>query len=158
VTTRKWPREWSIAAISAGLVIGIVAGFATGAIQSVVDRVSGHDRGMVGGCTPFNLFAQNQFDPVGTLIWSAPEPQATSRPGFAPNQIVTVDGWARGRSPYITNTVPWNTEAWFHLANDDGWVTFAGVRANPTSKDPTNTGPGSDPAPLDASCLGTPRT
>ncbi len=110
----------------------------------------------VGGCEPFNLFAQNQFDPPGAKIWVAPSPTAQSRTGFAPNEIVTVDGWVRAKSPYATtNPPPWNADVWFHLADGSGWLTFAGVRSAPT--DPSaegNFGEGSDQASLDESCLG----
>ena len=57
--------------------------------------------------------------------------------------------------PFIDNTPPCDADVWFHLADDSGWVTFAGVRAAATVPDPeSGFGPGSDPVPLDPSCQG----
>jgi hypothetical protein len=120
------------------------------------DYLFARDRdGLVGGCEPFNLYAQNQFDPLGAKIWAEPSPTADSSHGFAPNELLTVDGWVRTRSPYPSNPAPWDSDAWFHLANGAGWVSYAGVRADPT--DPStagNFGEGSSPAPLDPVCAG----
>ena len=110
--------------------------------------------GLVGGCEPFNLHAQNQFDPLGTKIWEAPSPTADSFHGFAPNELITVDGWVRTRAPYPSNQPPWDSDVWFHLANGAGWVTFAGVRADPTDPSAGNFGDGSSPAPVDPDCAG----
>ena len=111
--------------------------------------------GLVGGCGVFQVHAQNQFDPLGTKIWEEPYPDAESSGGFAPNQTFNVDGWVRTRPAYPTNSDPWNSDAWFHLANDAGWVSFAGVRADPTDPDDGNYGAGSSPVPLDSDCAGT---
>lgn len=121
-------------------------------------RIFGDSDDFVGGCAPFNLHTQNQFDPVGTKIWSAPVPTADSFRGFSPNEVITVDGWVRTRTPYPTNTPPWNSDAWFHLKNGAGWVTFAGVRSTPTDPSDGNYGAGSSPAPLDPDCQGTYRS
>lgn len=120
------------------------------------DRLTGseHDS-LVGGCEAFNLYAQNQFDPLGTKIWDAPSPTADSHRGFSPNELIAVDGWVRTRSPYPPNSPPWDSDVWFHLANDAGWVTFAGVRADPTDPSAGNFAEGSSPAPTDPACAGT---
>jgi hypothetical protein len=118
------------------------------------NRLFGEDDDLVGGCEPFNLYAQNQYDPLGTKIWEAPSPTADSHHGFAPNELITVDGWVRTRSPYPSNTPPWDRDVWFHLANDAGWVTFAGVRSDPTDPSAGNFGKGSSPAPTDPDCAG----
>jgi len=73
-------------------------------------RVFGDDDDFVGGCAAFSLYAQNQFDPIGTKIWEAPSPTADSFRGFSPNELITVDGWVRTRSPYTSNTPPWDSE------------------------------------------------
>lgn len=114
---------------------------------------------LVGGCASFNVYAQNQFPPLGTLRWSAPDVTAKREPGFAGNELITVDGWVKAQSPYgATNDPPWNADVWFHLADGSGWVTFAGVRSAPTGPDPQNgLGPGSDPVPLDPVCQGSVR-
>ena len=112
---------------------------------------------LVGGCAPFNVYSQYQFRPYGTLRWSAPEPTAPRTPGFSENELITVDGWVKAQSPYAaSNTPPWNADVWFHLADDGGWVTYAGVRSAATQPDPEGGfGPGSDPVPLDPDCQGT---
>lgn len=123
------------------------------------DRVFGEDDDFVGGCETFHLFAQNEFDPLGTKISEAPMPSAESFRGFSPNERVAVDGWVRTRSPYPSNSPPWDSDVWFHLANNAGWVTFAGVRANPTDPSTSgNFGEGTSPAPTDSDCAGTFRT
>jgi hypothetical protein len=73
-----------------------------------------------------------------------------------PNQPITVDGWVRERTPYPSNQPPWDSDVWFHVSDNSGWVTFAGVRATPTTPDPLGGyGKGTSPAPLDISCDGT---
>lgn len=47
----------------------------------------------------------------------------------------------------------WNSDVWFHLADNSGWVTFAAVRADPTVPDPSGFSPdGGRPALTDESC------
>jgi hypothetical protein len=65
-------------------------------------------------------------------------PTADSYQGFAPNELITVDGRVRNSIAPSANNEPWDSDVWFHLANDAGWVTFAGVRADPT--DPSTAG------------------
>lgn len=86
----------------------------------------------VAGCKPFNLHAQNRWDPIGAARWVAPMPTAKKEPAFGGNELVAIDGWVRTRAAYPTNSPPWNSSVWFHLADDSGWVSFAGVRAEPT--------------------------
>jgi hypothetical protein len=74
---------------------------------------------------------------------------------FAANQTVLVDGYVHGRPAYPTNSPPYNSDVWFHLADGSGWVSFASVRAIPTSFDAT--GQNNDPqdaAPTPAACEG----
>jgi hypothetical protein len=65
---KRWPREWGWQAFSAAIVAGlIVAGVVTLAAKV---WPKGSSDGLVGGCAPFNVYAQNQFKPFGTLLWS----------------------------------------------------------------------------------------
>lgn len=108
---------------------------------------------IVGGCQPFKIYAQNRWNPLGTAIREAPYPDAKQIGGFAPNQILFVNGWVRTRTGVETNTPPWNSDQWFHLADDTGWVSFAGVRADPTPFDPTGLDPdGGRPVPTAPEC------
>lgn len=140
--------------IASLIAAGLVAGFAW---WSASDDSSSD---LVGGCPAFNVFAQNQFDPIGTARWQRPSPTSAKSHGFAPNEVVTVDGWVKAQSPYESvNTPPWNADVWFHLADNSGWVTFAGVRAATTVPGPSgNFESGSDPVPLDQSCQGSVRS
>ena len=52
--------------------------------------------------------------------------------GFAANTIIPVNGWVATEAPYLTNPDPWDSDVWFHLTNGTGWVSFAGVRAEPS--------------------------
>ena len=150
----RWPREWSWQALSAAIVAGLIVAGLVALLAHVLSQSS--QDGIVGDCTPFNLYAQNQYEPYGTLLWASPSPTASNSPAFGPNQLITVDGWVRERTPYPSNQPPWDSDAWFHLADNSGWVTFAGVRATPTTPDPQGGyGPGSSPAPLDSRCAGT---
>jgi hypothetical protein len=111
---------------------------------------------LVGGCDPFSVHAQNRFDPFGAALRVAPYREAAQVGGYDPNQLVPVDGWVRTRAPYPTNPAPFNSDVWFHVADDKGWVSFAGVRADPT--EPALTGfevDGSRPAPTPPECSGT---
>jgi hypothetical protein len=47
-----------------------------------------------------------------------------------------VNGYVHGDVAWPLNSAPWNSDIWFHVA-DGGWVSFAGVRAVPTTYDPT---------------------
>lgn len=112
----------------------------------------------VGGCEPFNVHAQNRWDPIGASRWDAPMPTAKKSPAFGGNELVSVDGWVRTRAAYPTNSPPWNSSVWFHLADDSGWVSFAGVRAEPTPEDPSGqSDEGGRPAPTSDECAGSVR-
>jgi hypothetical protein len=151
----KIPTEWKPAALSAAVFAGLVV---TGLLALVgwMRSSDTNGRSLVGGCEPFNVYAQNQFQPAGTLVWASPSPVAENQPAFAANQLITVDGWVRTRSPYPSNSPPWDSDAWFHLANDAGWVSFGGVRAVPTTQAESGESVSSGyPAPLDSECMGT---
>lgn len=106
-----------------------------------------------GGCEPFALYAQSEFEPRGARLWAAPSPTAESRGSVPPNGLITVDGWVRARSPYPSNTPPWDSDVWFHLADDSAWVTFAGVRSDPTAPNANGSAEeGSSVPPTDPEC------
>lgn len=93
-----------------------------------------------GGCEKYRVYAQNRWQPYGTAIRQAPDVLSQKIGGFAPNEVIAVNGWIEAAEPaYPTNKAPWNSKKWLHLANQDGWVSFAGVRGAPVSEDPTGT-------------------
>ncbi len=109
------------------------------------------------GCERFGVYAQNRWAPLGTAVREEPDVLAEKlEPGFAPNEVIAVEGWIETGEPvYPTNTPPWNSDVWFHLANRDGWVSFAGVRGEPTAPDMTGLSEdGGQPAPTTAECKG----
>jgi len=111
--------------------------------------------GFSGGCDAFQIFAQNRWDPVGTVVRAQPNVNSKQVGGYAANQSITVNGWVHSRPAYPTNTAPWNSDIWFHVADDSGWVSFPGVRAAPVAHDPTGTDPyGGIPAATVGSCEG----
>jgi hypothetical protein len=112
--------------------------------------------GMSGGCSPFQVFAQNRWEPYGTAIRAQPNVLTTLVGSFPGNMSIAVNGWVYGRAAYPTNTPPWNSNVWYHLADGAGWVSFAGVRAAPSAEDPTGSSKyGGVPAPISNSCEGT---
>jgi hypothetical protein len=110
--------------------------------------------GFSGGCPTFRVYAQNRWAPYGAVGRQSPNVLSQQVVTFAPNLVIAVDGWVHGRTAYPTNTPPWNSDIWFHTVNGQGWVSFAGVRANPTSQDPTGLADGGPPAPTSAACEG----
>jgi hypothetical protein len=129
----------------------IVAGVALSGCSDKGDSLGGV-------CEPFRVYAQNRWEPLGTAVRE--EPDVLSKkidPGFAPNEVIAVDGWIETGEPvYPTNTPPWDSDIWFHLANREGWVSFAGVRGTTTSPDPGGmSGEGGQPAPTTPECEGT---
>jgi hypothetical protein len=109
---------------------------------------------MSGGCTAYQVFAQNRWAPLGTAIRDQPNVLSKQIGSFPGNMSIAVNGWVYGRAAYPTNTPPWNSNVWFHLADGAGWVSFPGVRATPTSPDPTGHAYGGDPAAAPTICEG----
>src|SRR4051794_25721992 len=60
-------------------------------------------RKMVGGCAPFSLYAQNEFEPYGTATRASPTPTGDKLGGFAANELIPVDGWVISQPAYPTN-------------------------------------------------------
>jgi hypothetical protein len=110
--------------------------------------------GMSGGCPAFQVFAQNRWAPLGAAIRAQPNVLSTQVGSYPGNMSIAVNGWIYGAVAYPTNTAPWNNNVWFHLADGAGWVSFVGVRATPTSPDPTGHANGGDPAPTSSACEG----
>lgn len=107
-----------------------------------------------GKCDPFRVYAQNRWLPYGTRKLRAPDPLATQIGGFDPNQIIALDGWVHAAIAFPNNTPPFNSDIWYHLADNSGWVAFGAVRAVPTDQDPTLRADGGAPAPTPSSCEG----
>ena len=110
--------------------------------------------GMSGGCAPFQVFAQNRWAPAGTAIRDDPNVLSAQNGSFPGNMSISVNGWVHGRAAYPTNTSPWISDIWFHRTDGAGWVSFPGVRAVPTSLDPTGLANGGVPAPTPPKCEG----
>jgi hypothetical protein len=112
----------------------------------------------VGGCESFSVYAQNRYQAYGAQIRSEPRPSATQVGSMAPNKQFAVDGWVRTQAAYPHNSPPFDNDVWFHVADASGWVSFAGVRADPTTpaEDPSNS-EGGRPAPIDDECSGSVR-
>lgn len=90
-----------------------------------------------GGCGGYQLYAQNRWAALGAAVRAGPSPDGKKINGYAGNEIVTVDGWVHSDVAYPTNSSPWDSDIWFHLADGTGWVSFAGLRSAPTTPDPT---------------------
>lgn len=113
---------------------------------------------LVGGCPVFTVYAQNRWIPVGASKRAKPQPSGNKVGSYAPNELVSVDGWVRTNSPYPSNPSPWDSDVWFHISDGSGWVSFAGLRASPTPFDPSGQSPnGGEPVPLATECSGTVR-
>jgi hypothetical protein len=110
--------------------------------------------GFTGGCASFTVYSENRWSPVGTEIRAGPNVLSSGEGSFAPNSKIQVNGWVVSRPAYPTNVAPFNSGVWYHLTNGDGWVSFPGVRATPTTFDPTGQASGGPPAPTPAQCKG----
>jgi hypothetical protein len=104
-------------------------------------------------CDKFGVVAQNRWAPLGAAVRSEPDIASPKvAPGFAGNETIAVDGWAYTTAAYPNNSPPYNSNIWFHLANREGWVTFAAVRGETTAPDRTGQANGGEPAPTPADC------
>lgn len=108
-----------------------------------------------GDCSPYRVYAQNRWTPLGTAIRAKPAVESEKIGEFSGNQSIMVDGWMHGAVAHPTNPEPWNSDIWFHLTDNKGWVSFGGVRGVPTEPDPTLHSPdGGQPALLLTNCEG----
>lgn len=111
-------------------------------------------------CDPFVVYAQNRWEPYGAAVREEPDLSSPKlrTPGFAPNEAITVDGYVKtGEAVYPTNPEPWDSDVWFRVYNDVSkgvaWVSFAGVRAEPSVHDETLISEdGGIPVALDPAC------
>ncbi|SEB45745.1 hypothetical protein SAMN04489727_1907 [Amycolatopsis tolypomycina] len=149
-------------ALRVGLLVLLIGAVALAVVLIGPDRVkswaspaASDVTAMTGGCPPFQVFAQNRWLPYGARQLAGPNLQSRVIGPIAPNKTIYVDGWVHGPVAYPLNTPPWNSDVYFHLADNTGWVTFAGVRAVPTDEDPTGHSPdGGLPAVTLATCQG----
>jgi hypothetical protein len=77
-----------------------------------------------GGCGGYQLYAQNRWSSTGASIRRAPDALSAKVGGFGPNEIVAVDGSIHSKVAYPNNPSPWDSDVWFHLADDRGWVAL----------------------------------
>lgn len=145
---------------SVGVWLAAVATLAGSVAPFVLMRKAGPPgvAELVGGCEPFVVVAQNRWEPIGVMARAQPLLSGKEVARYLGNTHLTVDGWVRTRAPYPENPSPWDSDVWFHLSDSSGWISFAGVRADPTPYDPTGLDPnGGRPAPTPAECSGTVR-
>jgi hypothetical protein len=157
----RWSRGHVVATIIA-VVVAIV--FATGppwwfswfggdgkGADTNVENIVGFS----GSCEPFRVYAQNRWEPYGTVRRAAPDPAGVRIGGYSPNEQFYVDGWVHARVAYPTNRPPFDSDVWFHVADPSGgWVSFAGVRATPINRDPSGLGEGGPPVRVLPACEG----
>lgn len=103
-------------------------------------------KSLVPGCEIYSVYSQNRYQPYGTFVHdvtneknqipTVTSPKATDV-AFAPNQIIPVDGWKSiGQTVYPGNISSVRRNVWLHVAyTKNDWVTFAGVRGEPTVND-----------------------
>lgn len=63
--------------------------------------------------------------PLGAKILQAPRRDAQQVGTIGPNKIVYADGWLRTESGIPLDGPPWNSDVWFHLDHDAGWLDSA---------------------------------
>jgi hypothetical protein len=132
------------------MAANVTAGLLCSAILAVIAFVVHHSHHK--GCAPYGVYLQNRWEAYGARILDAPEPLATKIGGFAPNEIITVDGWVHGTVPYPNNVAPNDSDIWFRTADHRGWVAFAAVRGLPISHATAGDTDGGTPAAAPASC------
>lgn len=111
--------------------------------------------GMSGGCDGFQVYAQGRWDARGAVVRAAPNKEAKIVDRFAVNESMIVNGWVHSRPALPMNTSPWNSDIWFHMSDDSGWVSFPGVRERPVNYDPSGLSKdGGTPAPTLGKCRG----
>jgi len=136
------------------VMVVLAAGAVVWALRDGPAKASNGSVRIAGGCEPFMLYGQNRWSPFGAKIMDAPRRTARQIGSVAPNKILYADGWVRTEPAIPLNPPPWDSDVWFHLIHDEGWVSFPGVRAVPTTPDPEQ-GYGEDggePAPVLDGC------
>ncbi len=130
----------------------------TAAPTSTTERVPGPmdpTVEVIGGCDRFAVYSQGRWPPPGAAVRVDPFPSAPQIGSRQPNVLISVDAWVKTEAPYPDNEEPWDSDAWFHLTGDDGWVSFARVRAAESHAGDTD-GPhgGGQPVELRPECEG----
>jgi hypothetical protein len=92
------------------------------------------------------------WQPVGTRKLDQPTALGNKIGGFAPNEIISVDGWVHGTPINAHNQPPFDSDIWLRLSDRIGWVAWTATRGVPTPPDPTNLADGGTPAPAPAAC------
>ncbi len=106
-------------------------------------------------CVAFAVYSQNRFQPYGAAIRKEPDVLSDKVGSFAPNEVIAVDGWYDSGEPiYPTNSKPWDSGVWLRLSydNQEGWVSFPGVRAVPSSPAEPDDSYGGEPVELLPEC------
>lgn len=147
-------RATALAAIASAAVAGAVVLLTTirprpADIESTLAKFVAPDN-----CDPFQVYAQNQWDPVGTDEHLRPTTSSAVVRSYPPNSIIGVDGWVHGSADFQALAKPFNGDIWFHVQDGSGWVPTAGVRSATTNK-PVVASPNGGPAVLStANCQG----
>lgn len=126
--------------ISSAIVMGLAFSACSSASDSSKEAIISPSTTEDDGCETFGVYSQNRFAPYGTAIRKEPDVLSDKVGSFAPNEPIAVDGWYDSGAPiYPTNSAPWDSGVWFRLDydNQEGWVSFPGVRAEPSSPDET---------------------
>ena len=87
----------------------------------------------IGGCDPFAVYSQGRASPSGATVREMPYLWAPEVRTVGANAGISVDGWIETAAPYPGNRPPWDSAVWFRLTSGAGFVSFAGVRAEPTT-------------------------
>lgn len=131
-----------------------LAALATPSTESGVKNIVG----LSGGCVSYYVYGQNRWAPYGAAIRAAPNREARQLGAVAGNKLVYVNGWVQTESAQPSNYPPWNSNIWFHLTDNSGWISYPGTRAVPTPQDPSGQDSnGGTPAPTPAACEGATR-
>lgn len=153
------PGRSTVSTVVVGLVITLIGGYIVAItnhwLPPIPSPFATDVSDLVGGCERFAVFSQNRYPPAGAKSRDAPFREANDVQSFAPNELIAVDGYVRTRAAYPSNPAPFNSDVWFHVADGSGWVSYAAVRADPTTMDPTGmSDDGGRPVPLDPECSG----
>ena len=147
---RFWVGVFMLIALAAPAVSALAAPSEAVATKNIV--------GLSGGCTSYFVYGQNRWAPYGAAIRAAPNREARQLGAVAGNKLVYVNGWVQTESAQPSNYPPWNSNIWFHLSDNSGWISYPGTRAIPTPQDPSGQDSnGGTPAPTPAACEGATR-
>lgn len=138
-----------VAGVIAGLLLALLVWLGASVISEIRQQLSS-DR-IYSACDRYLVYGQRRWDPIGAAIRSYPSLEGDKVGSLAGNEAAAVDGWISGPPIYPDNGDPFDSGVWFHLADDRGWVSFPGVRAQLTDYAPGDLD-GGPPAPTPAEC------